>query len=350
MAKISLCMIVKNESFFLKKMLLEFKNSFLNNIINEIIIVDTGSNDNTKEIVKKISNKFNFNFKIYDFKWNNNFSNARNFSLSKATGDWILVLDADEIILEKELEILKSIIEKQDKDAFYLIQKNYLNDNDIYAEKNEFYKREIIFFKLKFYKNLIKKYAFFIPNPVIRIFKNNKKIKFQGVIHEIVDETIENKKIGYLDIPIHHFITEKNKNSLKERQLKYLEIAESYLKEKPDGRLYATAAAIYADYFKDYEKSIDYFQKAFYLNYKKEKMQESIADCYIFMKKYNKAVKIYNDLIKNSYITISMCNNISNLLIMSNNKKQALKILNFALTLNGNKEHIKKRIKELNKE
>ena len=84
---ISLCMITKNEENYLEQCLDSAKE-----IADEIIIVDTGSTDKTKEIAKS------FGAKIVDFKWNEDFSEARNESLKHATKEWILVLDADEEI------------------------------------------------------------------------------------------------------------------------------------------------------------------------------------------------------------------------------------------------------------
>ena len=85
MITISLCMIIKNEEAVLARCL----NSILE-LMDEIIIVDTGSTDRTKEIAAKYTDK------IYDFAWNSDFSAARNFSFSKATMDYIYVADADE--------------------------------------------------------------------------------------------------------------------------------------------------------------------------------------------------------------------------------------------------------------
>jgi glycosyltransferase involved in cell wall biosynthesis len=81
-------MIVKNEEKNLGKCL----DSILD-YIDEIVIVDTGSTDHTKEIARKYTDK------IFDFTWCDDFSKARNYSLSKASNDWVLILDADEIIL-----------------------------------------------------------------------------------------------------------------------------------------------------------------------------------------------------------------------------------------------------------
>ena len=79
MKSISLCMIVKNEEEVIGRCLESVKD-----IVDEIIIVDTGSTDNTKKIVSKYTNK------IYDFEWKDDFAAARNFSFSKATKDYMV--------------------------------------------------------------------------------------------------------------------------------------------------------------------------------------------------------------------------------------------------------------------
>jgi glycosyltransferase involved in cell wall biosynthesis len=94
--KISLCMIVKNEADILKQSLLA-----VNHYIEDIVIVDTGSTDRTKEIAQ------DFTEKVYDFKWCDDFSAARNFSIEKASYDWVLVLDADEVVLDLKADSIK---------------------------------------------------------------------------------------------------------------------------------------------------------------------------------------------------------------------------------------------------
>ncbi len=90
MIEISLCMIVKNEEKVLGRCL-----DSIVDLMDEIIIVDTGSTDRTKEIAKKYTEH------IYDFEWINDFSAARNFSFSKATKDYIYAADADEVLDEE---------------------------------------------------------------------------------------------------------------------------------------------------------------------------------------------------------------------------------------------------------
>lgn len=89
MPTISLCMIVKNEEKTLARCL-----DCVHGIADEIVIADTGSTDGTKEIAQKYTDR------IYDYQWSDDFSAARNFSYEKATMDYILWLDADDVLLE----------------------------------------------------------------------------------------------------------------------------------------------------------------------------------------------------------------------------------------------------------
>lgn len=96
--EISLCMIVKNEEDVIARCL-----DSVADIVDEIIIVDTGSTDKTKDIVK------NYTTQIYDFEWINDFSAARNYSFSKATKDYIFWLDADDVILDEDRQKFKEL-------------------------------------------------------------------------------------------------------------------------------------------------------------------------------------------------------------------------------------------------
>ncbi|PET44572.1 glycosyltransferase family 2 protein, partial [Bacillus cereus] len=87
MITISLCMIVKNEEHTLARCL-----DSIANIPDEIIIIDTGSTDNTKKIAATYTKH------IFDFQWCNDFSQARNYSFQQATQEYILWLDADDIL------------------------------------------------------------------------------------------------------------------------------------------------------------------------------------------------------------------------------------------------------------
>ncbi|MDU0331703.1 glycosyltransferase [Paenibacillus sp. 3LSP] len=105
---ISLCMIVKDEEKVISRCL-----DSVQGLVDEIIIIDTGSVDNTKTIARKYTKH------VYDFKWGNDFSAARNESLRYATAKWILVLDADEYINSSDIEGLRNALRltTTDKDS-----------------------------------------------------------------------------------------------------------------------------------------------------------------------------------------------------------------------------------------
>ena len=164
MITISLCMIVKNEEKVLARCLESTKD-----IVDEIIIVDTGSTDKTKEIAKKYTNK------ILDFEWINDFSAARNYSFSRASKEYILWLDADDVILDKDREKLLKLKETLSNKVDFVMMK-YNVAFDEYGNATFSYYRE-------------------------RLIKNNKRVKWISPIHEAISPF---GNIEYSDICITH--------------------------------------------------------------------------------------------------------------------------------------------------
>lgn len=110
MATLSVCIIAKNESEVIGRCL-ECVKSFA----DEIVVVDTGSTDNTKEIAARYTDK------VFDFEWINDFAAARNFSFSKATKDYVMWLDCDDIIDEdnqRAIQEVKASLQTFGCDAF----------------------------------------------------------------------------------------------------------------------------------------------------------------------------------------------------------------------------------------
>ena len=107
--KLSACLIVKNEERMLAKTLPALKSG-----VDEIIVVDTGSIDRTVELAKS------FGAMVSHFAWINDFSAARNHSLERATGDWVVWIDADEYIRPENFQTLRRILAETDKDSFQL--------------------------------------------------------------------------------------------------------------------------------------------------------------------------------------------------------------------------------------
>ncbi|MBC1754198.1 tetratricopeptide repeat-containing glycosyltransferase family 2 protein [Listeria seeligeri] len=185
---ISICMIVKNEAHILRQSLASFRK-----FTEEIIIVDTGSTDETKKIAKEFTDF------VYDFEWTGNFSDARNFAATKATGKWIMAIDADECLEEES----------------YLKFKKQLK-----LQNESIYMAQIISFTGE-------KGRVTTTNHMPRIYKNDGTICFRGVIHEQL-EAVDKHSIeaGIADVKIYHYgymseIVEKQGKS--NRNLRLLE-------------------------------------------------------------------------------------------------------------------------------
>ena len=161
---ISLCMIVKNEEAVLARCL-----DGISPAVDEIIIVDTGSTDETKAIAQKYTKH------IYDFEWINDFAAARNFAFSKATMDYQMWLDADDVIPAESL-------------AKLLALKNSLSPNIDIATMN---------YITHFDKDGL---------PILsatreRLLKTSNKYQWLDPVHEYIPLS---GNIYYSDIDIHH--------------------------------------------------------------------------------------------------------------------------------------------------
>ncbi|MBE6051349.1 MAG: glycosyltransferase [Clostridium sp.] len=148
--ELSIAMIAKNEEKNLDRTLQALQ--CLNNKIDyEIIIVDTGSTDKTKDIAK------NYTDKVYDHPWNGNFADMRNISLKYCTGDWILVIDADEVLENPEV-----LIEFMNSDKAILFKSAIVNFKNIMSENGNK----------------------FVYGSLVRMFKNTPDLKYVGRVHE----------------------------------------------------------------------------------------------------------------------------------------------------------------------
>lgn len=166
MGTLTLSMIVKNEEKYLRDCLESVKG-----IVDDIVIVDTGSTDNTLEIAKE------YKAKIYHFDWINDFSAARNYALQYSLGDWILYLDADERLDPGSKNEIKRIINTSEKAGYYCTVKS--------IDEGAKFDHSIRY---------------------VRLFKKTPEIKFTGKVHEqIIHSLIENKyKLFHSSILINH--------------------------------------------------------------------------------------------------------------------------------------------------
>ena len=148
--RISVCYMVRNEENTLLRSLQSVSKA-----ADEIIVVDTGSTDRTKEVA------MSFSARVYDFPWQDDFSAPRNFALSKATGDWIVFLDADEYFSEATAHRLRFVLQRYHEAGWRgcLLLHRYDIDVD---NANEILADTL----------------------VSRIFTNDDGYRYQGIIHE----------------------------------------------------------------------------------------------------------------------------------------------------------------------
>jgi glycosyltransferase involved in cell wall biosynthesis len=177
-------MIVKNEDKKLKRCIDSVKD-----LVNEIIIVDTGSTDNTKNIA------VNNGAKVFDYEWRNDFASTRNFSLRQSNSDWNLVLDADEYILSNH-QLIRDFIEKNNNLIGRInILSNYLDEGQEKVESTF----------------------------VSRLFPN-KEIFFKGRVHEQLDSNLPRVNISVSVAHDGYYQTDKTDRNLP---LLLLELNES---------------------------------------------------------------------------------------------------------------------------
>lgn len=219
MISISLCMIIKNESSVLDRCL-----SSIFPATDEIIIADTGSSDNSKEIAQR------YNAVIYDFPWNDNFSDARNFAFSKASMDYCLWMDADDTISRENLEKLLTLKESLSPTVDVIMVQyaaGFSGNTPVFL-----YYRE-------------------------RLIKNNSGFLWEGAVHECITPA---GNIMYTDIIIEHHPDKKTSHS--ERNL---HIFEKYIQAgadlSPREQLYFSRELMAAG---RYEEAINYFIQLIY--------------------------------------------------------------------------------------
>jgi tetratricopeptide (TPR) repeat protein len=148
MTKLSLCAIVKNEEKFLPRCLASVED-----VVDEIIVLDTGSTDKTVEIAEQAGAK------VYHFSWCDDFAAARNEALKYVRGEWVLVLDADEVLTAEIVPQLKQVIEGEDNLVINLIRQEVGAVQSPYSQ-------------------------------VSRLFRRHPQVKFIRPYHALIDDSV----------------------------------------------------------------------------------------------------------------------------------------------------------------
>lgn len=244
--KLSICMMIKNEEENLHRCLKQLK-PMVEAGMAELIIVDTGSEDRSVEISKEYTDK------IYFHKWNNNFSEMRNKSISYAKGEWIFIIDADERLddVEKLITLINSADIKKCKTV--LLQVKNLYDVEDESKYN------------------------LIISP--RIFKNNGKFRYEGAVHNQPIFSAPNLSV---DISLTHFGYISTDKELMEKKFKRTaELLKNELKKEPRNLYYIYQLGISYDMHGDHKDSLREFRKAYDI-LKTKSLEEKKMYAYIY--------------------------------------------------------------------
>jgi glycosyltransferase involved in cell wall biosynthesis len=186
-SSVSVCMIIKDEEKYLARCLASVKP-----IVDEMIVVDTGSSDRSKDIA------IAFGARVYDYEWENDFAKARNYSISKASGEWILILDGDEVISPLDhVRFNKLVIKTPQAPIAYSIKtRNYNKLANIVGwipNDGQYPDEEMA--------------IGWLPSEKVRLFFGKDQIWFEGAVHELVDPVLKRNgiEIKKCPIPVHHY-------------------------------------------------------------------------------------------------------------------------------------------------
>lgn len=200
--RISLCMIVKNEAENLPRCL-----GSVSNAVDEIIVVDTGSSDNTSEIALR------YGARVFHYTWGGDFAAARNFSLEQAKGEWIFFLDADEELRKGDDSKLRSLLDVSGAEGYCFRVVNF------YGSRAD---------------------CDYMTDLVCRLFRNHPAYRFQRALHEQVVDQIAavggEASLKVADVQIRHYGYLHAAVIKKDKVRRNLEIIRRVLHEDPDNR------------------------------------------------------------------------------------------------------------------
>lgn len=231
---LSIAMIVKDEALNIGRCLASIAE-----LADQIVVVDTGSTDTTVDIATS------FGAEIGRFKWNDNYSEARNESLKMCRGDWVIILDADEAINEGDFDNIKNAMANGGHELYAFRVKNYCHDGSTATLDHACIQND----------GLYPEYPYYTSMTGTRMFKRKPGVCYQGRLHEDVDHCFGEEAV-FLDVTVHHFGKLDTSRELFKRTY-YLELALKDLEEHPDSLKFLSNAIVQARVAKKWEQARD---------------------------------------------------------------------------------------------
>lgn len=294
--------------------------------VDELVIVDTGSTDTSKEIAAS------FGATVFEQPWHDHFSDPKNLAISKATKDWILVLDADEVILPEDFKKLRALIDTTKADAFKLELRNYVKN----AEPGT-----VACTPSQSTMNA----TAYRPIHLARLFRN-KGYRYQYRVHEMIEPSIEaaKGKITATDIPIHHYGILVSTN-LKHKMRYYAWLVFKQVHEDPNNARALYLAGQFRYEQRKLDDALEYFKKAAAIDPKYKNIWFSIGTLLLEMKKPTEAIPAYEQSVIHSPDSPNAPQAINNLAVLYANagkRDDAKKLLAVAMKRFPNDTNIKK--------
>ncbi|AGB19836.1 glycosyltransferase [Thermoanaerobacterium thermosaccharolyticum] len=263
---LSLCLITKDEEKNIARCINSVKD-----IVDEIVVVDTGSKDKTVEIAKSFGEKV----KVINAKWEDDFSKARNTAIENATSDWILFLDADEEIKKEDVEKIKPLLYDDTVEAYMFKFINY-SGASVSSGLSEIH------------------YNF-------RLFRNNGKLKYVYPIHENLKNIEEDRAPIFknADVTILHYGYLSEIRIEKNKTQRYIDMISKYLAKHPNDKFQQGNLAV--EYYNagEYNKALKHLliaTKSMNLNsYATPRLFRYLIMTYIALKEYDTALRVIND-------------------------------------------------------
>ncbi|MGB5708360.1 MAG: glycosyltransferase, partial [Arenicellales bacterium] len=224
-----------------------------------------GSEDRTKEIAAV------FGGRVFDFEWRSDFAEARNFSLSKAKGEWILIMDADEKISPQDYEYFRKLVAKKPSGlmAYSIITRNYCNMANTIGwipNSGQYISEEAG--------------LGWLSSEKVRLFSNSSQIKFEGVVHEMVDPILKRLSVDIrkCHIAVHHY-GRLDGGKLVRKDQAYYEIGRKKLLKNGGDIGTVRELAIQATVLERNSEAIELWQKFLSM----EPGEAAVADAYVNM-------------------------------------------------------------------
>jgi tetratricopeptide (TPR) repeat protein len=224
--RLSLCMIMRDEEEHLARCLASVQG-----VVDEIVIVDTGSVDRSVEIAES------FGAHVLHEEWRGDFATPRNTGIDAATGDWILILDADEELMDGAR--VRELLHEEDLEGYCLREVNFIGE-ELGVES--------------------------VVNSAFRLFRNKPAYRYNGALHEQIMGAVD--PVGgvctrFVGIEIHHYGYLEPTTRAKEKTDRNMAIVLDEVARKPTDSFTLFNAGVEYQRIGEHETALEYFRRSF---------------------------------------------------------------------------------------